>query len=176
MPIVTPPFAARRGGKYSVWAHREILEELPKARLEELYFGQKLSTIEIAGLFNVAQSCICSLFKTYGLRTRTLQQAMNLKKKPETRYKRIRKRALNMIGRECAYYGCDDVRLLEIHHKKGGGGRERRGSGGDAFYRNVVMGRRQIDDLEVCCRPCHAVQEIKRLYGVDSFHVVWRGS
>ena len=171
-----PLFPERMGGKYSRWKHKELLKELPKNQLEKLYYVQKQSTKQIALRYGVAQSTIWRLFKCHGLRVRTLHESMALLRKPATKYKRIRWRALRLLGGRCLHCGCDDLRILEVHHKAGGGRRERREVGGDGFYRNVVMGRRRLDDLEAFYRPCHAVQDIKRVYGVDSFHVEWRRS
>ena len=82
---------------------------------------------------------------------------------------------MKLLGARCAHCGCDDLRVLEVHHKLGGGKRER-WRGGDAFWCGIVMGRRGAADLEICCKPCHAVEDVKRLYGVDGFTVAWRGS
>lgn len=69
--------------------------------------------------------------------------------------------------------GCDDIRILEVHHMAGGGKREIRRIGGGGFWYNIVMGRRITTDLEICCRPCHAVEEVRRVYGLDYFKVTW---
>jgi hypothetical protein len=169
-----PPFPNRKGAKYSRWVNSKLVEILPKDKLIELYYKDKLSTKQIALTSGVAQSTIWRLFERYGLKTRTLQESMDLKRKPSTRYKRVRLRALNLLGGRCVHCGRDDLRILEIHHKEGGGRRERRLLGGDGFYYGILMKRRRIDNLEVCCRPCHAVQDIKRVYGVDNFLVEWR--
>ena len=149
---------------------------LPADILQRLYFGEKLPTTVIAKRYGVAQSSVYRLFDRYGFRTRTLEEAMFLRRKPLTRYKRLRKRVLDMMGGKCAHCGCTDSRVLELHHIKGGGNRETKAIGGGAFWYNIAMGRRSTADLEICCRPCHAVEEVKRVYNVDSFQVVWRGS
>ena len=167
---------AKRGRRYCMWMHRRVLTLLPRKVLEELYYRETQSTKQIARRYGVSQCCIYNLFKRYGLKTRTLREAMSLRKKPSTRYKRLRWRVIKMLGGCCAHCGCDGMRVLELHHKRGGGKRETRKVGRDAFLYNIVMGRRKTDDLEICCRPCHAVEEVKRLQGIDNFHVEWRGS
>jgi hypothetical protein len=140
-----------------------------------LYFEEKQSTKQIAKRYNLAQSVVYNLFGRYGLKTRSLQEAMILQRKPATRYKRVRWRVVQLLGGKCAHCGCDDLRVLEVHHRLGGGRVERR-RGGDMFWYNIIMGRRGTSDLELCCKPCHAVEDVKRLYGVDGFNVSWRGS
>lgn len=159
-----------------MWMHEMIPTLLPKEVLEELYYEQKQSTKQIARRYSLSQSCIYNLFKRYGLRTRTLREAMSLFKKPSTRHKRLRERVVKMLGDRCAHCGCDDLRLLELHHKTGGGKRETRRVGTGGFWYSIAIGRRKTDDLEICCKPCHAVEEVKRLYGADNFRVEWRRS
>jgi hypothetical protein len=164
------------GGKYARMRHAQLLKELPGTLLADLYFRDKQSTNQIAERFGISQSAIYNLFKTYGMKTRTLREAMDLKKKPLTRFKRVRLRVLRLLGGACVHCGCDDPRVLEVHHKAGGGARERKEVGGDGFWYNIVMGRRRTDDLELCCKPCHVVEDIKRLYGVENFRIEWRRS
>jgi len=66
------------------------------------------------------------------------------------------------------------MRVLEVHHKAGGGHREYLKTGAGAYWYNILMGRRSTNDLELCCKPCHGVEEVKRVYGLDCFQVVWR--
>jgi len=153
--------------------HERIPSLLPKEDLENLYFTKMMSTTGIAMCYGIFQLCLYNLFARYGLKPRTLKEAMMLRKKPSTRYKRLRLRILNMLGGKCVHCGCDDSRLIEIHHKLGDGRKERRKVGNNRLWYNIVMGRRSVGDLELCCRPCHSVEEVKRLYGVESFHVVW---
>lgn len=167
-------FRRRRGRAYSSRLRNEIPKFLPKDRLEQLHLGEGLSTKHIARTRDLSQSCVYNLFKRYELQTRTLQEAMALQKKPATSYKRVRWRATEFLGGRCVHCGCDDLRVLEVHHKLSGGGLERR-RGGDAFWYNMPSGRRGISDL-VRCRPCHAAEEAKRLYGLGCFRAEWRGS
>ena len=167
------PRASRRGRKHSELMHRRILELLPKSVLGQLYYGEKLSTKQLSRRYGVSQSCIYNLFGRYGLKTRTLREAMLLRRKPSTRYKRLREQVVRMLGGHCMHCGCDDIRILEVHHMAGGGKREIRRTGGGGFWYNIVMGRRITTDLEICCRPCHAVEEVRRVYGLDCFKVTW---
>jgi hypothetical protein len=154
--------------------HDRISVLLPKDVLEQLYYKEKLSTKVLSKRFGVSQSCIYNLFGRYGLETRALQEAMLLRRKPSTKYKRLRGRVIGMLGGHCVHCGCDDVRILEVHHKAGGGKKETRRTGVGGFWYNIAMGRRRTSDLELCCKPCHAVEEVRRVYGLDCFHVVWR--
>ena len=154
--------------------HEQIPSLLPADVLKQLYFVEKLSTKIIAKRYDISQSCIYNLFKRYGFKTRTLKDAMLLRRKPLTKYKRLRKRVMDMLGSRCVHCGCSDLRVLELHHVRGGGRRETRTIGGGAFWHNIAMGRRRTNDLEICWKPCHAVEEVKRVYGIDSFHVAWR--
>lgn len=135
----------RRGRKYCQEMHERILSILPKPDLERLYFSELVSTKLLAKRYGVSQSCIYNLFQRYGLKTRTLQEAMLLRRKPSTRHKRIRERAVRLLGGICAHCGCDGMRILEIHHKEGGGRPETRTS--SKFYYNITMGRRNTSDL-----------------------------
>lgn len=153
--------------------HQRIPTLLPKEELESLYFSKLMSTKGIARRYGISQSCLYNLFARYGLKPRTQKEAMVLRRKPLTKYKRLRLRIIEMLGGKCLHCGCGDPRLIEIHHKFGEGRKERRTVGNDTIWYNIVMGRRRISDLELCCRPCHAVEEVKRTYGIESFRVIW---
>ncbi|MDA4120466.1 MAG: hypothetical protein OK436_07765, partial [Thaumarchaeota archaeon] len=62
--------------------HDQLRAALPKQDLHRIYFVEKMSTTAIARNYGVSQSCIYNLFKEYGLRTRTLKEAMALSRKP----------------------------------------------------------------------------------------------
>ena len=74
----------------------------------------------------------------------------------------------------CVYCGCDDIRFLEINHINGGGGAEfkRRGC---SLYIPILYHNRDVDDLEVACRPCNAVHYLRLKYGQSYFQVIWKG-
>jgi len=107
---------------------------------------------------------------------------------PDNRKKRgaeqrvlLRKRVLFKIGgsvpARCVRCGCDDYRLLEINHKNGGGTSERDYVGKiQAFYWNIIKGRRPTDDLEILCRPCNSIHWLELKYGPLPMRVVWDGT
>ena len=64
---------------------------------------------------------------------------------------------------KCANCGCDDPRFLEINHLKGGGKKEQKKQ---AATQNLVsliqQGKRGIDDLNLLCRPCNALDHLEK--------------
>ena len=89
--------------------------------------------------------------------------------------RRYRKTALLLIGKGrivCCRCACDRAELIEINHKNGGGMKELQGKS-TAFYRNIALLRRPIDDLDLRCKPCNAVHALELLYGPLPFKVVW---
>lgn len=88
-----------------------------------------------------------------------------------------RKRARLLVGRgtlACNNCGCDKEELLEINHKNGGGGKEFKASG-NKFYRDIAKMVRGVDDLELLCRPCNALQYLETKYGPLPFRITWGG-
>jgi hypothetical protein len=63
---------------------------------------------------------------------------------------------------------------LEINHVNGGGGKEMK-SLGNKFYREIARLRRDVEDLELLCRPCNAVHALELKHGPLPFRVVWSG-
>jgi hypothetical protein len=95
-------------------------------------------------------------------------------------YNENRLKLLSKVGNgkiSCAYCGCDDTRLLEINHKNGGGNIERNKyaekRSGSGFRRDIVAGRRSIDDLEITCAPCNARHKLEIKYGKLPFDIRW---
>ncbi len=77
---------------------------------------------------------------------------------------------------KCVNCGCDDIRLLEINHKNGGGNREyKRGKSSATFYWNIIMLRRDTEDLELLCRVCNAKHALEIKYGELPIVVMWKG-
>ena len=77
----------------------------------------------------------------------------------------------------CTGCGCDDVRLLEVNHKNGGGGKEiQYYKNSQAFYRDIAMLRRPVDDLELLCRVCNAKHYLELKYGPLPLEVRWTSS
>ncbi len=85
-----------------------------------------------------------------------------------TSRQRRRLRAMTIVGRgviKCDRCGVDDPRILEINHLNGGGRAERRASEHDQnLYGPILRGERDLDDLNLLCRPCNAIDEIERKF------------
>jgi predicted RNA-binding Zn-ribbon protein involved in translation (DUF1610 family) len=89
----------------------------------------------------------------------------------------IRRTASLLVGKgkmQCVRCGCDMDQLLEINHKNGGGQKDLRGRS-QQFYRDIALHRRDVDDLELLCKPCNSVHALELVHGPLPFRVVWRG-
>ncbi len=76
----------------------------------------------------------------------------------------------------CVNCGCDDVRCLEVNHKNGGGRKEQQSywkTGGYSYYRAILCGDRQTDDLNVLCKVCNNLHALELKYGKLPFKVIW---
>jgi hypothetical protein len=75
----------------------------------------------------------------------------------------------------CRNCGCDDIRVLEINHINGGGTQETKHLGaGVNFYRLIVNGKRSVNDLNILCKICNALDFIQRTYSVGSrYSIRW---
>lgn len=83
---------------------------------------------------------------------------------------RVLRRISGLEEPRCRICGCNDIRVLEVNHKKGGGVKEMKKLPSPAqFYRNILTGRREIDDLEVLCKPCNILEYCKR-----KFNLTWK--
>jgi len=84
-------------------------------------------------------------------------------------YKEQRKKALLIVGRgilKCSRCGTREYGLLEINHKNGGGRQEHKLLGhGSNLIRQIITGKRKIDDLNLLCRPCNLVDAAERMSG-----------
>ena len=88
----------------------------------------------------------------------------------------IRHRARLLVGRgviRCSNCGCDDERVIEINHMNGGGKSEL-GEGPQQFCREIVFGKRTIDDLDLRCKLCNELHYILRRFGALPFRVIWK--
>ena len=91
--------------------------------------------------------------------------------------KRVFFKISGSINPKCVRCGCDDARLLEINHKNGGGGREsQRGKLSARIYHDIAMGRRNVSDLEVLCKPCNGIHALELKYGPLPMRVMWQPS
>jgi hypothetical protein len=89
--------------------------------------------------------------------------------------KRVFFRISGGICPRCVRCGCDDPRLLEINHKNGGGNKEmQHGRKSHRFYLDIANGTRQVDDLELLCKPCNAIHALELRYGKLPMRVIWR--
>ena len=73
----------------------------------------------------------------------------------------------------CVNCGCNDVRFLEINHINGGGREEFRNRKNLLVYNDIVQGRRTTKDLNILCRVCNALDDLKRRFGEVSITVNW---
>jgi len=91
--------------------------------------------------------------------------------------RQTRRTAVRLVGRgivSCIRCGCDKPELLEINHKNGGGQADLRGRS-QQFYRDIAMHRRDVDDLELLCKPCNAIHALELVHGPLPFSVTWGG-
>ena len=96
------------------------------------------------------------------------------KRKKRMEGHRLRVKGLTIIGRgsvKCVNCGCDDWRLLEINHMKGGGRQEVKDS--KQFFRQIINGKRNIDDLELRCKPCNSLHFAELRLGKLPFEIKW---
>lgn len=85
----------------------------------------------------------------------------------------LRNKVLNVVGRgklECARCSCNKRNILEINHMDGNG---RKDGHCQVFFRNIISGKRSIDDLEILCRVCNIWHYIELKYGKQPFEVIW---
>jgi len=73
----------------------------------------------------------------------------------------------------CVRCGCDDIRLLIIHHKDGGGNKEIRGGKTNIFYNDILNGKRKTDDLEIFCGICHTYYHYELKFGKLPYNIFY---
>lgn len=68
---------------------------------------------------------------------------------------------MRALGGKCVACGIRDVRVLQINHRNGGGTRERLEAGlsGSKLVRDLLNGRRRLDDLDLRCANCNILFE-----------------
>jgi hypothetical protein len=97
--------------------------------------------------------------------------------------KNTHKDALRIISKSefptCFYCACDDPKQLEIHHINNDGKKDLRNKKGSKrtypFYRDIVNGKREIDDLLVVCRVCN-VTKFAEIKARGHWEVKWIGT
>jgi hypothetical protein len=109
--------------------------------------------------------------KKYMKKYRSEHEEMNNKTRERSKKhnKERRLELLNLLSNNnphCVKCGCNDIRLLEINHKNGGGGKElKKGKAASKFWRDIRMGIRKMDDLELLCRICNSCHYLELKYG-----------
>jgi len=100
------------------------------------------------------------------------------KKYYKENYAEIRLEVLAKIdpSMKCARCGCDETRFLDVNHIKGGGYEEHK-KRGKKVAKNMILlihtGKRGVEDLNLLCRICNALDYLERKYGHTRLRVVW---
>lgn len=79
-------------------------------------------------------------------------------RKRRSPHSELRRRVFQLLSQneiKCVRCGCDDYSLLELNHKNGGGVQERKKTPYVNLYRNILSGKRSIEDFEVTCMVCN---------------------
>jgi len=90
-------------------------------------------------------------------------------------YNNRKTKAMNMVDKPvCNKCGCDELDFLEFNHIDGGGCKDWRENGARSMADRVIMGR-DVDDLEILCRLCNALDHLTRKNEIQSvrFKVSW---
>lgn len=74
---------------------------------------------------------------------------------------RRRKAFEKLGGAFCRNCGCDEIEFLELNHKNGGGCQEFKKIG-NHIIDMIINGQRNLNDYEVLCRVCNALDYLKR--------------
>jgi len=84
-------------------------------------------------------------------------------RKEQMRKKRrkLHDRVIDLLGGKCVGCGITDKRILQINHKDGGGAKEYKKIGTNLFYRQILNGKRIIEDLDVRCANCNILYKWK---------------
>lgn len=89
--------------------------------------------------------------------------------------KRRKQKVLEIVGKEnlkCANCGCDKIEFLEVNHKNCDGIKDYK-FGSSKFYTAILHGDRDIDDLEILCKPCNALHYLESKYGKQPYEITW---
>lgn len=92
-------------------------------------------------------------------------------------YNSRRTRAMEMIGgAKCIRCGCDKLEFLEFNHKNGGGCREYRKERKNSMVDRLLSGKRNVDDLNVLCRVCNALDFLERkdIKSAMKYQIKWK--
>lgn len=117
--------------------------------------------------YSYCKPCKCKYMKILRTSDPSYHRAWNLT---------TRERALAKVANgnpQCINCGCDFFPILEINHKNGGGCQERRTKSNNMLYRDIIAGRRSVEDLEVACRVCNALHFVRLKHGFLPIRVSW---
>lgn len=90
-------------------------------------------------------------------------------------YNNRKLKAINLVGDAyCNKCGCNELDFLEFNHIGGGGCKDWRDNDGAAMMDRVLNGR-PVDDLEILCRVCNALDHLERKNKEQSlrFKILW---
>ena len=76
---------------------------------------------------------------------------------------------------KCLRCGCDELDFLEFNHKNGGGCVEHRENKNKPIMDRILTNKRDVNDLEICCRICNAWDYLGRKNPKQSarFNIQW---
>ena len=86
-------------------------------------------------------------------------------------------KAFNIIGEaKCNRCGCDELDFLEFNHINGGGCIEHRNVKNRPMMDRILTGKRDIEDLEILCRVCNALDFLQRKNNNQSkrYDIKWK--
>jgi hypothetical protein len=77
--------------------------------------------------------------------------------------RKLHDRVIDFLGGKCLNPNCaviggmTDKRCLDVNHIEFGGSQETKKIGTGQFYRNILLGKRKINDLEIRCSNCNRI-------------------
>lgn len=87
------------------------------------------------------------------------------------RLRERRERAINILGSECVYCGCDEFDALEFNHINGITGKRLTPQ---QLVGRILKGEANLSELEVACTICNAWHYITKLKGIpDGWTITW---
>lgn len=86
----------------------------------------------------------------------------------ESKDRRKRLEAIELLGSKCVRCGEQDVRVLQINHRRNNGnhhqGKDRGANSGPQLARKIVARTVSLDDFELLCANCHMIVTYEALY------------
>ena len=105
-----------------------------------------------------------------------IQYRLKNKAKRVEKNRELQRKAWLMIQSEikCVNCGCNDERVIEINHKNGDGCKERKKYPSVTMWRKIVKGERGVNDLELTCIVCNALDRANRkTYSKLPYSIRW---